>query len=528
MKNQLSLLFTTLLLIVLTSCSENKIENLNLIPIKKGANFQYINSNGKVLIANSFSNASVFKNGVALVRTNEEFPKWGFIDKKGNFKLNPIYKFATIFSENIAFVVSENGAPNAINTKSKILFTLQDAKMVRVFKNGLAAFTNHDNLENWGFVNTSGKTVISEVYTEVSNFSENKCAVKNNSGKWGYIDKLGKIILDFVYDEAADFNKNTAIVSYNGKFGVIDEKGNYLITPNFTSLYKDNDWYLFEENKKWGWCDVNGKTVINPLYEAASKFNENEIAAVKIADKYGYIDKKEKIIIYPKFDLAFPFNNNLALVKVSDKIGFIDKSGDYEINPTFDGYSVDYLSNINTGESVFSEVETDYFDANKIIDKIDLVAPENLSLDKNYSEILQKFKIKSSEIDSKKEETILVKNKKITSDVTMDFLLLGQSFKNISETEKEFLPKNKPDGFVYNIKLSGRASTKSKVISDNLKLSNFKLVKSGYISNNSVSIYQNKKSQIVITNGNKSLNIYIFKSDYSLDEYSSSITSTKQ
>jgi hypothetical protein len=528
MKNQLSLLFTTFLLIVSTSCTENKIENLNLIPVKKGENFQYINSNGNVLISNSFSNASVFKNGIALVRTNEELPKWGFIDKKGDFKLNPIYKHATIFSENIAFVVPENGVPTAINTKYKTLFKLQNAKIVRIFKNGLAAFTNHDNLENWGFVDTSGKTVIAETYTEVSNFSENKCAVKNNSGKWGYIDKSGKIILDFIYNEAADFDTNTAIVNYNGAFGVIDEKGNYLITPQFKSLYKDKERYLFEENERWGWCDKLGKIVIIPIYLAASKFNENEIASIKMVDKYGYIDKKGKIIIYPQYDLAFPFNNNLALVKDDNKIGFIDKSGEYKIDPTFDGYSVDYLSNINTGKSIFSEAETDYFDVTKIIEKIDLIATEEVSLDNNYSEILQKFKINSAKIDSKKEETLLVKAKKITSDVTMDFVLLGQLFKNVSETEKVFMSKNKPDGFVYIVKLSGRATGKSKVISNNLKLSHFKLVKSGYISSNPVSIYKNKNSQIVITNTHNNLCIYIFKPDYSLDEYSSSITSTKQ
>lgn len=525
------ILFSQLLwlLILATSCNNtNSIENLNLIPVQKKEGFQYINSNGKVLITPQFSNASVFKNGLALVRSESDLPKWGFIDKTGRYSLNPIYKNASIFSENIAFVVFENGSPTAINTKGKVLFSLSDAKIVRIFKNGLAAFTNRENMDNWGFVNTKGTAVISEQFYEVSNFSENKCAVKNAFGKWGYCNKSGKLIIAYQFEEASDFNDNTAIVREKGKAGVIDENGNYLIEPTFTSLYADNESYLFEQNKKWGWCNKKGKTIIEPTFEVASKFNESEIASVKIGKKYGYINKNGQMVINPKFDIALPFNNNLALVKQNNKIGFINTSGNYVINPEFDGYSIDYLSYVNSGKSIFSEVETDVFNVKDITENIDLFSPEGISFENNYLEILHKHKIKTSDIDKSKEEIILFQDKKITENARISFLLLGQFFKQISDKEKIFLPDNKPDGFVYEIKLSGRATGKLKVIADNLNLSAFELVKSGFIQTNSVSLYKNTIRNLVITNNGQNLTIYILKPDYDLSGYTSSITAFKQ
>ena len=45
-------------------------------------------------------------------------------------------------------------------------------------------------------------------------------------------------------------------------------------------------------------------------------------------DKWGYIDKKGKIVIPIQYDDAWPFSDNgLARVKVNGKWGYIDKKG---------------------------------------------------------------------------------------------------------------------------------------------------------------------------------------------------------
>ena len=62
-------------------------------------------------------------------------------------------------------------------------------------------------------------------------------------------------------------------------------------------------------------------------------------AEVKMASKYGFIDKSGKVVIEPQFDNAEPFSEGLACVEKDGKWGFIDKSGKMVIEPQFDGAS---------------------------------------------------------------------------------------------------------------------------------------------------------------------------------------------
>ncbi|WP_395054948.1 WG repeat-containing protein [Flavobacterium sp.] len=513
--------------LLLYSCNSNsKIENISLIPVKMGENFEYVNTKGEIVINPQFSDASIFRNGIALVKTSGENAKWGFIDTDGKYLINPTYKSATIFSEDIAWVVSENGAPNAINKNGEIKFTLKEAENVRIFKNGLAAFSKSDSVNNkWGFVNNDGKIKINPQFKEVLNFTENKCAVKNKDDKWGFIDTDGKITINCQFDDARSFENNTAVVYLKDKAGVIDIKGKYIINPQFSSLSKDGNMYLFMQEDKYGWCDGKGKIIINPQFETAQKFNGNDLASVKIDKQYGYIDKKGKIVINPQFNYAASFNNNIALVQSSDKTGFIDKEGKYLINPQFDGFSYDYLTYVITGETVYESIQTDYFDINKIVDEINYETLEGLTFTNNFSQIVQKFKINSASLNTYDSNLKIISDKKITTDATYSFEALGTPFDYNSNYNKVFMGNNLPYGYIYEIKLSGKAYGKAKNICTMLKakLKGYELVKEGFIDNNEVSIYKNKEKQIVINNTNNLVFFIIVKGDYDISGYISTV-----
>ena len=48
------------------------------------------------------------------------------------------------------------------------------------------------------------------------------------------------------------------------------------------------------------------------------------------------MDKNGKIIINPQFDSASKFSDGLTWVMIGNKIGYIDKTGKYVINPQFE------------------------------------------------------------------------------------------------------------------------------------------------------------------------------------------------
>ena len=61
-------------------------------------------------------------------------------------------------------------------------------------------------------------------------------------------------------------------------------------------------------------------------YDYTGIFSEG-LASVKLNDKWGFLNKGGKEIIYLKYDYAEDFRNGLARVETNDKYGYIDKNG---------------------------------------------------------------------------------------------------------------------------------------------------------------------------------------------------------
>lgn len=83
-------------------------------------------------------------------------------------------------------------------------------------------------------------------------------------------------------------------------------------------------------NDKYGYIDKKGKIVIKPKFKDAQEFLEG-LAAVGIEDESGYIDIRGEIVIELKFDDASDFSEGLAKVEFGS--AYIDKTGRYIWNP---------------------------------------------------------------------------------------------------------------------------------------------------------------------------------------------------
>ena len=68
------------------------------------------------------------------------------------------------------------------------------------------------------------------------------------------------------------------------------------------------------------------KIVIPCKYDFTSKFSEG-LAAVKLNEKYGFIDKTVREVIPCRYDEVTDFIEGLAKVKLDDKEGVIDRFG---------------------------------------------------------------------------------------------------------------------------------------------------------------------------------------------------------
>jgi hypothetical protein len=77
-----------------------------LAAVAKNELFGYINTTGELVITYQFSNASIFSEDLASAAN--PLGLWGFIDKKGNWVIKPVYTFANSFTNGEARVMKDD------------------------------------------------------------------------------------------------------------------------------------------------------------------------------------------------------------------------------------------------------------------------------------------------------------------------------------------------------------------------------------------------------------------------------------
>jgi hypothetical protein len=295
-------------------------------------------------------NSNQFDYSIIPVKSGE---KWGYIDKEGKYLINPQFDNAYLFVNGMAKVLIDK----------KYGFISKDGKyqVNPLYKN--ASSFNEDIscvvVENGypSYINKKGEVLFTVNNAEYCrNFHEGLAAVCIKD-KWGFIDKKGKINIQPQFEEVSDFKNGYSVISQKCKEevlkGFINGKGEVKINPQFKDAYPfSENLALVKLSDKWGFIDETGKIIINPQFEDAELFSEG-LCVIKQGDSYGYIDKTGKIVINPQFKLAGPFKNKYAVVKSSDnKYGYINKDGKYEINPQFEqsGSFMDDLAFIKLGD----------------------------------------------------------------------------------------------------------------------------------------------------------------------------------
>ena len=168
--------------------------------------------------------------------------------------------------------------------------------------------------------------------------------------KWGFIDKTGTLVIPYTFDDVAEDN-----------YGGFED-------PNF-SQFLPKPFRNFSEGlcavrigDKWGYINKTGKVVIPAEYDSAGTFSEG-VACVRKGLKVGYIEKTGKLAIPIELDW-FPywqgkdpaesgfsdfgksmiqrlqFSDGLAAAYKGMNCGYIDRTGKFVIEPKWEGCSL--------------------------------------------------------------------------------------------------------------------------------------------------------------------------------------------
>jgi len=366
--------FLPLALLLLALADSSIAQEPDLFPVDKNGKTGYIDHNGKLIIPFKFDEARGFSEGLAPVRIGED---WGYIDASGKIVVKPRFFQASAFSEGFAAVGvyfprkksidSKVGYYNYIDRNGNLLsnehlavafdfsegladvmndddnrhfFIDKTGRHVfeffayeKEFKNGRVLFKTEGNMpeSRTGYIDNTGKIVISAQFHGGENFSEGLACVYNEKGA-GYIDTNGNIAIDFKFDNCSSFSEGLASILVNGLVGFIDKSGKIVIQPQFA--WNPGKETRFSDGIAVVKVGESEKPTEDGLRDVTISSQGNIYAAK--SGLFGVIDTSGKFIIPPKYVQIGDFHYGLAWVNLSDSYiihgdtdrwGYINKQG---------------------------------------------------------------------------------------------------------------------------------------------------------------------------------------------------------
>jgi hypothetical protein len=298
--------------------------------------------------------------------------KWGYIDDKGDFVIDPIFEYVMNFQANDLAVVQLNSLQGIINKEGSFIVKPK-YENINEFSEGRAPVLNK---EGFKIIDEWGKEIIDKYYDYIGSFRSGRAVTSNRVGDmyyYGYLDREGKEIIPIKYKNAYDFKNGKAIVEIeDNKFALINTLGEILNTYeySFVGPLGDNELLAFskESEGKKGYINIAGNIIIEPRFTIALPFERGR-AVVNITEdysnKYGLIDTQGNFVIPPEYNDINIIGEERAAVGEAideDKPYLGSKYAISDINGNFlTGFIYSNVTSYNEGFASASEVERTFF-----------------------------------------------------------------------------------------------------------------------------------------------------------------------
>lgn len=213
-----------------------------------------------------------------------------------------------------------------------------------------------------GFMDASGKIIIEPQFDDASyTFTEDVCYAMIGD-RQGLINKEGNFIVELSDTVTNVQNFVNGFAKYNCglRIGIINKEGRVIIPAIhrdvILNIDADNLYFCVvgssDGDSDWFMADKYGNT-IGPRCDSINYGFKNGLCPVKIKEKWGYMNTLGEIAIQPQYDYAETFaDNDLASVKKEGNYLFIDKAGNQVLkyDHIFNGFSKNRASVLIDGK----------------------------------------------------------------------------------------------------------------------------------------------------------------------------------
>lgn len=281
--------------------------------------------------------------------------KYGVINKKGDIVIHPEYTNVIIPNPQKAVFVcyDENNNTKVLNQNNEQIFSEYTQLEPIKLKNIASDLMYEKNLltyeqdEKQGLINLEGKVVAKPIYESIEGlpYKEGELLVKIE-GKYGVVNNKGNYLVDSDYDQIAVDNYTTEEEGYkhagyivsntteNGyRYGYVDVDGNVLLEPEYTEVSRiinvkddDNIYLVVAQNGQYGMIK-NQEQIIENEYQSISYNSESNTLTLEKTKRYGVATLDGKIVIPVEFAQIDSTGKNIYATDVDGNVKVYQEDG---------------------------------------------------------------------------------------------------------------------------------------------------------------------------------------------------------
>ena len=201
------------------------------------------------------------------------------------------------------------------------------------YDNFLAASIDKSGQRDWHLFDQNGERIGVYSYSSLKPYGKLFMALRN--GKAGLLNKMGEEISPFLYDEIKEAKNGLSVVSYQGRKGLIDQQGHWVITPYNDSINVDKRRIYLEQGTQKKLVEFNGhvSTRTNDSLRLLSRGY-----TLYSDDGLALFNYKNERLLEPSYDSISNVNDNLYKLYRDNRTFFYRPSdgADFELDPEID------------------------------------------------------------------------------------------------------------------------------------------------------------------------------------------------
>lgn len=282
------------------------------------AKYGFINRSGKEVIPGKYFSASDFSEGWASVVLTQG-SKAEFINCDGKVLLKPAYENVRPYGSGMIPFMNEPGKIGYTNDKDELVIDLK-------FEDGLSFIGEVAPVKmngKWGLTDKSGNMKVEAKYDGIYKVPGDQLFITAINQKYGLINDQGEILFEPTYQAVVNSSvkKNPDDYVYtlllDDKFGILDPKtGEIIIEPKFQDkiVYR-NGYAIAQENGKFGIIDKQGQYVLEPKFSSIGEYNHGVLPVMidlfedemidsplkpnqeDLTSTYGFINLDEEVVL---------------------------------------------------------------------------------------------------------------------------------------------------------------------------------------------------------------------------------------